>query len=149
MPKSPDIEQIENTDIESDSLSSSRGQLLRRALTFQAKLFVDGLRDLVLSPISFVAALLGIILYHDTPQKLFNKVMSFGRRSEQWIDLFECHEQSDTSENNFETLLADVEKIVTDQAESRPVSAKALQKARQALRQIDKQINKAHSVKLK
>lgn len=60
------------------------GQVLR----FQVKLLVDGLRDLVMSPISLVAALIGLVAHPDRPGRLFEQVLDFGRRTEDWINLF-------------------------------------------------------------
>jgi len=42
----------------------TRGQLLRQILVFQFKLAMDGLRDLLMSPISIAAALAGILTNH-------------------------------------------------------------------------------------
>lgn len=60
------------------------GQVLR----FQVKLLVDGLRDLVMSPISLAAALIGLVAHPDRPGRLFEQVLDFGRQTEDWINLF-------------------------------------------------------------
>lgn len=62
-----------------------RWGLLRDAAAFQVKLVVDGLRDVLLSPVSLIAAIAGLALgRHDW----FYDVLHVGRRSEKWIDLF-------------------------------------------------------------
>ena len=67
-------------------------QLFRDLLTFQFKLAMDGLRDLVLFPISFIASLAGLILSPSNPGKYFNRMLEFGRRSDVWINLFGASE---------------------------------------------------------
>ncbi|UCE86963.1 MAG: hypothetical protein JSU66_04310 [Deltaproteobacteria bacterium] len=66
----------------------SRWQLLRDVAVFQAKLALDGLRDLLLSPISLVAALLDLVTGGDRPGRRFYDLMHLGRRSDHWIRLF-------------------------------------------------------------
>ena len=68
-----------------------RWRLMRDVLVFQAKLLVDGLRDLILSPVSLVAGLVGLIADRDDPARHFRKVLEFGANSEVWINLFNRH----------------------------------------------------------
>lgn len=62
--------------------------MFRDVIVFQAKLLVDGLRDLSLSPISIFAALVDLLVPGDDGGKRFYGVVRFGRRTEQWINLF-------------------------------------------------------------
>jgi hypothetical protein len=78
------------TVIEKDE-TLSRGALLRRLVIFQVKLFTDGLRDLVLSPISFTAAAMGILFGGRNPHGLFDRLMHAGHLTDGWIDLFGHH----------------------------------------------------------
>jgi len=71
--------------------TSKRGALVRDAVVFQLKLMADGLRDLVLLPLSLVAALAGLIRGGDEPEREFVEVLELGRKSEAWIDLFGQH----------------------------------------------------------
>ena len=73
---------------------SSRGQLLRDTLVFQVKLAVDGLRDLVLSPVSLFAALLDLVAGSDR----FYRLLELGRQSEQWINLFGSNKEAGLDE---------------------------------------------------
>jgi hypothetical protein len=68
-----------------------RGALLRRLVVFQIKLALDGLRDLLLSPVSVVAVVVGIVAGGDAPDRPFRRLLAFGRRTDRWIDLFETH----------------------------------------------------------
>lgn len=62
--------------------------LIRDLIQFQLKLILDGVRDLLLLPISLVAGLGGLILNPSEPDRYFRAVMGAGRRSERWINLF-------------------------------------------------------------
>ena len=45
----------------SETKPSKRGELVRQSVVFQLKLVTDGMRDLVLVPISFIATIIGLI----------------------------------------------------------------------------------------
>ena len=88
----------------------SRFQLIRSVLVFQFKLALDGLRDVLLSPISLGAAILGIATSRDEPEKYFNRLLEFGRASDKWINLFDAHTEeegpsSDTLVRHAETMV--------------------------------------------
>jgi hypothetical protein len=71
----------------------TRGQLLRHVLVFQFKLAMDGIRDVLLSPISLIAALAGIFTNHPDPSRFFNQLLQMGHRSDKWINLFNTHNE--------------------------------------------------------
>lgn len=71
--------------------SLSRGALLRRLIVFQIKLALDGLRDLLLSPLSIITVAAGLLFGGNRPDRLFRRLMSFGRRTDIWIDLFDLY----------------------------------------------------------
>lgn len=70
------------------SNGASYGSLVRRTVLFQFRLAADGVRDLLLSPISVIAALLGL-LNPSNPSWAFDRLMGMGRISDRWINLFE------------------------------------------------------------
>ncbi len=65
-----------------------RWDLLRDVAVFQGKLILDGLRDLILSPVSIAAALIGIFSGGEKPGRQFYDLLYLGKRSEKWINLF-------------------------------------------------------------
>ncbi|MCW8846461.1 MAG: hypothetical protein OQK99_11540 [Gammaproteobacteria bacterium] len=67
---------------------SARKELLRKVVIFQFKLFVDGIRDLILVPISLGAAALDLLSGTNISSGNFASVLNLGRRSERYIDLF-------------------------------------------------------------
>ncbi len=69
--------------------TDGRWELLRDVARFQLKLLMDGLRDLLMSPVSLVAAAAGLLLEPRHPRRYFERALSFGRRTEEWINLFD------------------------------------------------------------
>jgi len=55
---------------------------------FQAKLVVDGLKDLALGPLSLLCAALGLIYDRDDPERRFRSLMRYGQDFDRWVDLF-------------------------------------------------------------
>lgn len=70
----------------------SHRRLLVDVLIFQVKLAMDGLRDLLLSPLSLLAALLGAVTDFERPGRYFYSILRIGRRSDRWIGLFTAEE---------------------------------------------------------
>ena len=73
----------------------SRWQLLRDVLAFQFKLAIDGLRDVILSPISIIAALVGLVSERKNPGKHFYRLLEMGHRSDRWINLFNAYDNEE------------------------------------------------------
>jgi len=76
----------------------SRLELLTDVAIFQLKLIADGFRDILLSPLSILAAVAGLVVGGDRPERYFRKVIGLGRRTEVWIDLFDEHRGPGTAE---------------------------------------------------
>ena len=100
------------TDLEPESSAPSdpvvtghgRAQLLWSLLVFQLKLLVDGLRDLVLSPLAFGAVLLGLIAGGKQPDQYLRRLLDWGKRTEHWINLFGQHSETSTADTLIEPL---------------------------------------------
>jgi hypothetical protein len=69
--------------------------ILRDVVVFQAKLFVDGLRDLLLVPVSLIAAVVDVLAPGKNTGQHFYEVVRFGRRTERWIGLFSAADHLD------------------------------------------------------
>lgn len=74
---------------------ASRWQLLRDVLAFQFKLAMDGLRDILLSPVSIVAAIIGILTSGKEPGRYFYRLLEFGHKTDRWINLFNSYSDDD------------------------------------------------------
>jgi len=75
-----------------------RLELVWEVALMQFKLFVGGMRDLALIPISIGAAVLGLLTGGDEPEQHFRKVQQFWRRTEAWINLLgesDSHDNAD------------------------------------------------------
>ncbi len=83
---------------------TSRLQLLWDVLVFQFKLAADGLRDVLLSPVSLISAIMGLVAGGDEPDRYFKQVLRLGRRSEIWINLFGYRKHGATSDQLIEPL---------------------------------------------
>jgi len=65
-----------------------RRTLIRDIGVLQIKLVADGLRDLVLVPLSIGAGLLSLLQTDDGPGTQFYDLLRAGRHSDHWINLF-------------------------------------------------------------
>lgn len=75
--------------------SHEHWHLFRDLLAFQFKLALDAFRDLMLSPISIIAVLAGLVNKQDDPGKYFHDLLHLGHRSDLWINLFGTGEEHD------------------------------------------------------
>ena len=55
---------------------------------FQAKILVDGLKDLVLGPVALIAGTIDLLSKSEKPGENFYTVMQWGRSFDHWVDLF-------------------------------------------------------------
>lgn len=99
-------------------MSSRRFPVFRDVIVFQFKLLVDGLRDLLLSPASIFAALIDLLIPGDDGGKRFYGVVRFGRRTEQWINLFGAADRAapEVTPKGMDVLLREVEELMRDPA---------------------------------
>ncbi len=83
------------TSQDKESSASERWTLIRDVGVLQFKLLVDGLRDLVLVPLSLVAGLISLLQSKDgRPGPQFYHLLAWGKQSEIWINLFGAVENS-------------------------------------------------------
>ena len=101
----------------SETNTSKRSILIRNTVVFQLKLMADGFRDLVLIPVSFIAAIIGLLRGGDEPEREFNQVIEIGRESEQWINLFGNHDVPANSNmgTSIDVVFAKVEEALKQQ----------------------------------
>ena len=78
-----------NKQDEEQQPSSENWTLLRDLGVFQVKLIVDGLRDVILLPVSLIAGIVSLVKNENgRPGLQFYHLLGFGRQTEQWINLF-------------------------------------------------------------
>jgi hypothetical protein len=117
--------------------------LVRDVAVFQFKLIVDGLRDLVLVPVSFVAGIVSFVNRKDgVPGSQFYDLLEAGKQSERWIDLFgamrnappEIRNRVRFPEENMDQLLDRIETFVIDEEKRGGITAQARERLERALR---------------
>lgn len=112
----------------------SRWTLIRDLGVFQAKLLVDGVRDLLLVPASLIAGIVSIVLGKSGgagPQ--FYQLLEWGKESEQWIDLFSALKNSPErplrpahfAEQGMDDIVGRLETFVIDEYKSGGMTAQA------------------------
>ncbi|MEM9463090.1 MAG: hypothetical protein AAGF11_53605 [Myxococcota bacterium] len=67
---------------------AQRWRLLRDLTVFQAKLLLDGVKDLVLAPVALLAVLVGLATHRDDPGQLFRTLLRWGHGFDRWVNLF-------------------------------------------------------------
>ena len=82
---------------------------LRRFLIFQIKLYVDAVRDLILSALSLGAFLLDLAQGKSGPDCHFERVLKLGRQTEQAINLFNQHDPDLQGARSVDGFIRDVE----------------------------------------
>lgn len=80
------------------SLTHRRLTLVFDVVVFQLRLIADGVRDILLSPVSIAAAVIGLVAGGDEPERYFERLKRFGRRSDVWINLFGTYRRGPTSD---------------------------------------------------
>ena len=65
-----------------------RGVIVRDLVIFQIKLFLDGLKDVVMSPLAIGAAALDLLAPTSKRGARFYSVMRVGERIDRWLNLF-------------------------------------------------------------
>ncbi|NVJ59735.1 MAG: hypothetical protein HWE27_05050 [Gammaproteobacteria bacterium] len=128
-------------DISKDKTLSSIDKIKRFGI-FQLKLALDAVRDILLSPLSFIMTVVDIL--HNTNEKdsHFNKLLSFGRKTERRINLFNQHDQDVDGVQTVDDLVSQVEEVVVREYKEGHVSAKtkkSLQLTLAKLRRAPKQ----------
>jgi hypothetical protein len=77
----------------------ARWALIRDMFVFQVKLAMDAFRDLLLSPASIICGLADILIGNSISQSYFHKLMSYGRQTDSWLNLFGNHNKGAEKSN--------------------------------------------------
>lgn len=144
-------------------LRARRWRLFRDLAVFQGKLLLDGIKDLVLGPVSLIAAGLGLVFNRDDPGRSFYQVMRMGRGFDRWVDLFGEHRRAQaalppapgdptasearaaegmvTSREGLDAYVARVERVLSEQVQRGGLTAKAKDAIDQALDSLNDRKN--------
>ena len=136
---------------QSQSLSTDGGQdrwtLIRDIAVLQVKLIVDGLRDLILVPISLVAGVVSLAKSNTGSDSEFYDLLRLGKKSERWINLFGAADRFPASAQDYvnfpdediDALVSRVESFVVDEYRKGGVT-------KQAKERLDKAITSLHKL---
>jgi hypothetical protein len=129
----PASESDPNDSADVPGLHTSRLQLIWDVVLFQFKLLLDGLRDLLLSPLSIIAAFVGLVAGGDDPQRYFRRLLYLGRRSEMWLNLFGFRKHKNTSDE----MVAGLRERVFTEARANPWVSRAGKRLNERLDSIN------------
>ncbi len=124
-----------------------RRTLIRDILVLQVKLVIDGLRDLILVPISLLIGFISLLRAGNATGSEFYELLRVGRRSERWIDLFGAAERvygPPVGDDRFpaesiDDMVSRVESFVVDEYRQGGVT-------RQAKDQLDRALDSLHKL---
>jgi hypothetical protein len=117
--------------------------LIRDVIVLQAKLVVDGLRDLVLVPASLIAGFVSLVSGKDgVPGPQFYRLLDVGKQSEHWINLFGAtqHAPPDMEQSipfpdaDMDAILGRIEKFVVDEEKRGGITTQARERLEKTLR---------------
>lgn len=106
---------------------------MRDVVVFQGKLMLDGLRDIVLFPVSLLAALVDCLSRDAAAGRHFYEVMHFARETERWVNLFEAADRAPETKRrrpsiggpDLDEMIVAIEKKLTAGREDGELSASA------------------------
>lgn len=132
---------------EKEQQSSDRWTLVRDIAVLQAKLIVDGLRDLVLVPASLVAGIISLVSYEDgRPGLQFYRLLGVGKQSERWINLFGALDNAPPDleqiepfpDADMDELVGKLESFVRDEQSRGTVTTQAKERLEKVLKAINR-----------
>ncbi|NRA03235.1 MAG: hypothetical protein HRU00_11615 [Myxococcales bacterium] len=122
----------------------NRWLLIRETLAFQAKMLLEGTRDLLLVPLTLLAAALGLAVGGARPQRFLFDVMRTGRRFDRWLALFGPveHEfdspRADPERQTADSYLQRFEQVLIEQHERGGITTQVKQKVDDLLDGLEK-----------
>lgn len=122
----------------SDRETPDRWTLIRDLVVFQFKLFVDGIRDLLLVPVSLVIGVISLLKGGERPGTEFYDLLKFGRHTDHAINLFgaadRVHDPADDEPvPDIDDLVSKVEDYVVDEYRRGGITAQAKERLDKAL----------------
>lgn len=84
-----------------DVAQERRSSLARDVIIFQGKLLLDAFKDLLLGPLSLIAAVIDMARPAPRSELLFYKVLEQGKAAERAVDLFSAVRRSSADERHW------------------------------------------------
>jgi hypothetical protein len=132
---------------------ADRLNLLRDIVVLQFKLVVDGLRDLILVPVSLVVGLFSLLRGGDESGSEFYDLLRLGRKSERWINLFGAVDRAhgagpyndDSRVNDFDDMVTRVESFLVEEYKSGGVTRQAKDRLDMAIETLHERVRRRRS----
>jgi hypothetical protein len=127
-----------------------RLDLVRDIAVFQAKLIVDGFRDLLLVPASLIAGIISLASGSDgKPGTQFYRLLGVGKQSERWINLFGALRNATADfehtlpfpDADLDDIVGKIEDFVVDEQKRGGITAQARERLEKALDALKKRRN--------
>ncbi len=141
--KSGDADQLPLPTETDSEFNPTNAALFKLLLVFQIRLLLDGLRDVVLSPVSLLAVLLDLLSSRNRRGQYFEMLCYWGHKSDQWINLFGLPEKGLEDDVNSATRIPGVDSLV-DNIEQAVRDGTLRKENRAALRSRIQQLVKSH-----
>ncbi|MEO0574843.1 MAG: hypothetical protein AAF004_05220, partial [Pseudomonadota bacterium] len=126
---------------ETEETNIAKSAMLRDAIVFQIKLLIDGVRDLVLIPVSLIGTVVSLLHPGKHAGRAFYSIVEAGRESEKLINLFEAAnrvlpDEEKSERSDLDGLVDQVEGYVKREYKSERFAA-ARERLEAALKSID------------
>lgn len=98
--------------------TASRWTIVRDLVIFQLKLAMDGLVDVILSPLAIAAAVVEIVFGGERRGRLFYSILRIGERADLWLNLYGASRRADEdglfggSEAGTDSLIGELEQRI-------------------------------------
>lgn len=124
---------------------AGRARLIRDIIVFQVKLALDGLRDLVMSPLSIVAGIIGVLFGGNDPGWAYRRLLYLGRDTDRWINLFNAYDrypQSGAGEATVDGVIGDIEETLRRDYDAGGVTARSRNAAEVGLERLREELQR-------
>ena len=124
-----------------------RWTLIRDVAVLQVKLVVDGLRDLILVPLSLIAGIVSLASGEKgVPGTQFYRLLGVGKQSELWINLFGAMRNAPPDlehpmpfpDSNMDEIVGKIEAFVVNEEKRGGMTAQARQRFEKAIDAMQK-----------
>ena len=124
---------------------SGRWTLIRDVAVLQVKLVVDGLRDLLLVPLSLAAGIVSLASGEKgVPGTQFYRLLAVGKQSESWINLFgaltnappDLEQPTPFPDANMDDIVGKIEAFVVSEEKRGGMTAQAMERFEKAIESL-------------
>ena len=132
---------------EAENDLSDRWTLVRDVAVLQVKLIVDGLRDLILVPLSLIAGIVSLASGEKgVPGTQFYRLLGVGKQSELWINLFgamrnappDLEHSMPFPDSNMDEIVGKIEAFVVNEEKRGGMTAQARERFEKAIDAMQK-----------